>query len=142
MRLNHHASAVWWKMNEKGLTGLVAKGCVAFFFWREVLVHACESPFTTSILGHRCHHSGRLHLDLRIRSLSLLRVGSLLKTDSGYPKDKGVKVFALATLKIPFVQLYHSPPSLIPGDRARGKRWGLAAATCHSQSARVNTDFQ
>jgi len=103
MRLNHHASAVWWKMNEKGLADLVSKGCVSFFFWREVLVHVCESPVTASIPDHGCHYCGRCHLDLRIRSLSLLRVGSLLKTDNGYPKDKGVKVVTLATLLISLV---------------------------------------
>jgi len=53
--------------------------------------------------------------------LNHFRVQFLLKTDSGYPKNTGFTVFAMATpgnpLGIPPLgQLYKSPPSPIPGD--------------------------
>jgi len=54
---------------------------------------------------------------------SPLRVECLLKTDSGYPKEKGVTLFTMETLGIPSAmtplsQLYRDqfPPSPIPGE--------------------------
>jgi len=49
-----------------------------------------------------------------------LRVEFLLKTDSGYPKEKGDNLITRQTLGIPSAitllgQLYESPPSPIPG---------------------------
>ena len=82
-----------------------------------------------------------------------LKVEFLLKTDSGYPRD--AKVFFNSrwqTLGIPsnlppIGQLHPSPPSPVPRDQARGKRWGFrwgfspASTVHHTKSARVNTDF-
>jgi len=71
-----------------------------------------------------------------------------MKTDGGYPRDVGVSVqsrwqtLGIPSALTPIGQLYRSPPSPVPGDRARGKRRGISpvAASRHSKSARVHMD--
>jgi len=69
-----------------------------------------------------------------------LRVEFLLKTNSGYPKEKGEIYLPWQPLGIPSAitplrQLHQSPPSPIPGDRARGKRRGFSpGAAAHHRS--------
>ena len=53
-----------------------------------------------------------------------MRVEFLLKTDSGYPKDTGVKKpwqpLGIPSAITPIGQLHQSPPSPFPGDLGRG----------------------
>ena len=77
--------------------------------------------------------------------VACMRVEFLLKTDSGYPKDTGVTYSTWQPLGIPSAirpigQLHQSPPSPIPGDRARGKRRGVSAR--HRSRTRGPTDLQ
>ena len=75
-----------------------------------------------------------------------VRVEFLLKTDSGYPKDTGVNK-PWQPLGIPFAttpigQLHQSPPSPIPGDRARGKWMVFFPSPARQRSrVRVPTDL-
>jgi len=80
---------------------------------------------------------------------SPLRVDFLLKTDSGYRRDAEVTLFTRQTLRVSFAltpigQLQQSPPSPVPGDRARGKRKGFSpgAAARHRSPTRVPTDLK
>ena len=60
------------------------------------------------------------HFSLRVEFFKLLKI------DSGHFKDTGVTLFTMATpgnsAITPVGKLNQSPPSPIPGDRARGKR--------------------
>ena len=68
------------------------------------------------ILGTRCL--------LALFFLPLLRSECLIKTDSGYPKDKGdtrtVQTLGISSDTTPLGHLHQSPPSPIPEDLGRG----------------------
>ena len=73
---------------------------------------------------HSPHNFG---LRLQVKNPPLpnpLRVEFLLKTDSGYPKDKGVikpwQPLGIPSAITPIGQLHQSPPSPIPGELGRG----------------------
>ena len=94
--------------------------CIKFWHVRNPLLQSIRLRPSVLVRYFDCLFVGIWMVSFYSQWFFCLRVGFLLKTDSGYPKDTGVNkpwqplgfTFTIA----PIGQFHQSPPSPIPGD--------------------------